>query len=401
MKLLSPQPFWPIRDGIPASYPPLERDARCDVAIIGGGITGALVAWHLADAGVDAMVLDRREVAHGSTAGSTGLLQYEIDRPLWQLAREIGRERAVRNYRRCREANRAIGRIVRRLGLKCGFERKSSLMVASRAAHVAALRREFEARRAAGFAVDWWTRGRIARECTLRHPAAILSRDAAQVDSYLLAYGLLAAAARKGMPIHDRTAVTRTRFTVRGVELRTSRGVTVRAKRLVIASGYEASAHLPPSLTALHSTFAIVSEPLRAFGGWPAERCLIWETARPYLYLRTTEDDRAIIGGFDEPFQDPDRRDRLLAAKAAALQRRFRGFFPQIDFELAGVWAGTFAETPHGLPYIGRHPDVPRTWFALGYGGNGITYSLLAAELIRDQIAGRPNRDEELFGFDD
>src|SRR5258706_378606 len=60
------------------------------------------------------------------------------------------------------------------------------------------------------------------------------------------------------------------------------------------------------------------------FPGGPADRCLIWDTADPYLYLRTTADHRAIIGGGDEPFRDPTARDRLLAAKTRALKRRFR-----------------------------------------------------------------------------
>ena len=38
-------------------------------------------------------------------------------------------------------------------------------------------------------------------------------------------------------------------------------------------------------------------------------------------------------------------------------------------------------------------------WLALGYGGNGITFSLIAANLIRDGILGRKNSDEEVFGF--
>ncbi|MBS0630306.1 MAG: FAD-dependent oxidoreductase [Verrucomicrobia bacterium] len=399
MDLLSPEPFWPRRDGLPATYAPLERDARCEVAIIGAGITGALVAWELADAGIDTIVLDRRETAHGSTAGSTSLLQYEIDEPLHRLMRQVGTDRAVRSYQRCRDAVDDIAALVARLGLDCGFRRRTSLLLASRAAHLPQLRREFEARRDAGFLVDWWPRSQLTRCSTLSQPAAILSHDAAEVDSYRLAHGLLGAAHRRGVRIHERTAVTRTRFTAGGVELKTARGGTVRARRLVIAAGYEAGMFLPETLTALHSTYAIVTHPVKTFSGWPADRCLIWETARPYLYLRTTEDDRMIVGGYDEPFRDPVARDRLLGAKRAALHRRLKQLFPRIAFEVAGAWAGTFAVTAHGLPYIGRHPAVPHTWFALGFGGNGVVFSQLGAQMIRDQIQGRANADEALFGF--
>ena len=62
-------------------------------------------------------------------------------------------------------------------------------------------------------------------------------------------------------------------------------------------------------------------------------------------------------------------------------------------------WAGTFGETKDGLAYIGAHPRLPHAYFALGYGGNGITYSLIAAEIIRDDILGRKNPAAKIFAF--
>src|SRR5207247_2546448 len=108
MDLLSGNPYWPVRNGLIASYPPLERSTNCEVAIIGGGITGACIAHELALAGRSIVVLDRRDIGQGSTAGSTGLLQYELDTPLVELAKRIGEQAAVRCYRLCAEA---IGRI--------------------------------------------------------------------------------------------------------------------------------------------------------------------------------------------------------------------------------------------------------------------------------------------------
>jgi glycine/D-amino acid oxidase-like deaminating enzyme len=400
MNLLSPTPFWPIRDGLLSNYPRLEGRVSCDVAILGAGVSGALAAVHLAESGLDTVVVDRRDVAHGSTAGSTSLLQYEIDEPLHRLAQRYGRDHAVRSYRRCRDAIDAIEHLVVRLHLHCGFERKRSLLLASGIAHVPRLQREFICRRDAGFAVAWWSREQLASKSSLPHPAAILSRDGGQIDAYRFTHGLLAAAQRAGARIFDRTEVNRTRFTAHGVELQIAGGARVRARHLVAATGYEADALLPEKITSLQSTYAIVSEPISEFRGWPADQCLIWETADPYVYLRTTEDRRVILGGYDEAFKNPIERDRLLGAKTAALKRRFRQLFPDIAMEVAYSWAGTFGKTIDGLPYIGRHPKVPHTWFALGYGGNGITFSLIAAESIREQILGRPSSDSALFGFE-
>jgi glycine/D-amino acid oxidase-like deaminating enzyme len=400
MNLLSPSPFWPIKDGIPADYPSLEGDIACEVAILGGGISGAMAALHLAEAGVDVVVIDRRDVGHGSTAGSTSLLQYEIDVPLHRLARLHGLPRAERSYIRCRQAIDDMETMVRDHRLDCGFRRKESLLLASIPSHVPGLRLEFEARKSAGLRVSWWDRKRIEKESSLRHRAAILSQDGAQIDAYRMTHALLAAASNLGARVFDRTQVTQTRFGPRGLDLRTDRGARVRARHLVIATGYEADSLLPKRATRLVSTYAMVTEPVTAFKGWPSRQCIIWETADPYVYLRTTEDGRIIIGGYDEPFRNAGERDRLLGRKTSVLKRKLRQMFPRIPFEVAYSWAGTFARTPDGLPYIGRHAGVPRSWFALGYGGNGIVFSLIAAQLIRDQILGRPNTDSELFGFD-
>jgi glycine/D-amino acid oxidase-like deaminating enzyme len=402
MDLLSSRPFWPARDGLPATFPPLTSHVTCDVAIIGGGITGALVAWFLSSAGMTVTVLDQREVAHGSTAANTGLVLYELDEMLHRLAGRFGRARAERVYVRCCQALGTLGRLVQELHLKCEFARRQSLYVAAIPAHVPRLRREFEARRGAGLKVEWWPRSQLAAESTLPHSAAILSHDAAELDAYALTYGLLGAARDAGAAIHDRTAVTRRTYRRSGVELETSRGARVRARVLVVATGYEIQAGMKDRFGALHSTFALVSEPLPdgKFDGWPANRSLIWDTGNPYLYLRTTADNRAIIGGYDERFHGSRARDRMLNTKTGLLKRRFRQLFPRIPLEVSTAWAGTFGVSQDGLPLIGQHPKVPHTWFALGFGGNGITFSVIAAEIIQAVLAGGRDPDASLFGFE-
>jgi len=93
------------------------------------------------------------------------------------------------------------------------------------------------------------------------------------------------------------------------------------------------------------------------------------------------------------------RREQALPGRIRRLCRRFRRYFPRIPLEPAYAWAGTFAVTRDGLPLIGPHPSFPHAYFALGYGGNGITFSLVAAAIIRDLCLGRTNADADLFRF--
>ena len=100
---------------------------------------------------------------------------------------------------------------------------------------------------------------------------------------------------------------------------------------------YEAQDFLPKRVVKLKSTYALASEPLTEFPGW-WDRCLIWETARPYLYLRTTSDSRAFVGREDDPFRNPTRRDNLVRKRTDQLAIRFGEMFPAIDLEVAYRW---------------------------------------------------------------
>jgi hypothetical protein len=101
MNFRSSEPFWLLHNGLPTTYPSLDRDLRCDVAIMGAGISGALISWRLAQAGIAHVVIDKRHAGMGSTCANTGLLQYEIDTPLHELLKKIGERDAAHSYRLC------------------------------------------------------------------------------------------------------------------------------------------------------------------------------------------------------------------------------------------------------------------------------------------------------------
>ena len=387
--------FWSLRSGLVAAYPPLTTDERCDVAVIGAGVTGALTAQTLCAAGHDVVVLDQHDVAMSSTAASTGLLQYETDTDLGGLVERTGTARAVASWKVGRDAIDAIARLCRDLP-PCGFVRRPSLYLATSRSEESHLRDELALRARHGFDVGW-VDARALRDRQIRARGGIRSDGDAEIDPYRFTHALLDDVSWLGGRIYDRTEVTRIRTSARGVRLHTTRGPEVRARRLVVATGYDADREITPRKGQLHSTWALVSEPLADLDWW-TERALIWEASRPYTYLRTTDDGRIMVGGEDEPWARQHQSERTLTRKVRDLTRRFADRMPGIDLDVAYAWAGTFATSRDGLPYIGTRPDHPHTWFALGYGGNGITFSMVAAERARQWLAGRPLDD--LFAFE-
>lgn len=96
----------------------------------------------------------------------------------------------------------------------------------------------------------------------------------------------------------------------------------------------------------------------------------------------------------------PAKRDRRVDKKAAILAAKVQKMFPQLPVQPSFSWAGTFAETEDGLPFFGPHRQYgPRVQFAMAYGGNGITYSMIGAGLIRARIEARKHPLLELFSF--
>ena len=398
MNLTSSHPFWSVNNGLPANYPSLQRNVSCDAVVIGGGITGALVAVHLAEAGVKTLVLDKRDIGTGSTSASTALLQYEIDVPLRELIKKVGPVAASRSYQLCCDAISKLEQLAARLKIDCGFERKPSLFLARHQREISELREEFQLRRKMGIELEFYDATAVRARFPFSRPAALFSKDGGQVDPHRLTHGLLAAGKRAGLEVYDRTKMTHLEETRRGVRITTHNGCRITARRAVIAAGFESNALLNTGAGTLKSTYALISEPLPDISEWH-QQCLIWESGTPYLYLRTTTEGRVIIGGEDEDFVNAKRRDALISQKTRTLVKKFGRLFPDRPLEVAYAWAGTFGETKDGLPYIGVHTRFPHVFFALSYGGNGITFSVIAAEILRDYFSGRTNLDAGLFRF--
>ena len=399
MDLKSGQPFWPIKNGLLGHYFPLNQDVDCEVAIVGAGITGALVAYYLAKEGIRTVIVDRREVGTGSTSATTGLLQYEVDTPLFELIGMVGEKKAVRSYRLCLEAIYGIQQLVRELGDACDFERKQSLYLASCSDDVEILQKEYSVRTRNGIKLELLGREAIRESFQLDYPAALLSFDAGQIDAYRLTHVLLQAASSAGLQVYDQTEITDHHSGKDGAELITKQRNRIKARRIVFANGYEIPLGLRKDIVQLKSTYALVSTPCQRLPEKLTEY-LTWETARPYFYMRTTNEGRVLIGGEDDNFDSPKRRDARVGKKSKKLVKRFEAMFPEVKLNVAYNWAGTFGETKDGLAYIGETSKCPYSYFALGYGGNGITYSLIAAHIIRDLYTGRPNSNAAVFSFD-
>jgi glycine/D-amino acid oxidase-like deaminating enzyme len=399
MKLRSKEPYWLLKNGLINTYASLQKDLVCDVLIIGGGITGSLVAYQLSREGYRTVLIDKRDVAMGSTVASTAMLQYEIDEPLFSLIEKVGEPAAVDTYREGVLAIDKLERIIKRIRAQCGFSRKESLYIADSKKNLEWLRKEFACRKKFKFEVSWLTRTQLKRQFAIVGEGAILSRAGASLDAYTLAHALLAFSVKhQDLRVFDHTSAEQVEYHQGSVTVITDDQYKINCKHVIYASGYETQTMLRKTIVDLNSTYAFVSEPLTKIPTF-LKNSIFWNTQEPYLYLRSTSDNRILVGGGDETFKNAGRRDRLIDDKQKFLLKSVKLLLPDLTLIPDFTWAGTFGVTKDALPYIGSHPDYFNSYFVLGFGGNGITFSVMGMSIISDALAGRPNKFLKYFSL--
>ncbi len=375
----------------------LVRDVKTEVLVVGMGVSGAMIAEALTARGFSVVCIDRRGPLQGSTAATTALVQFEIDQPLTALCAMIGRLQAQQAWRRSRLAVANLHARIAELGIDCRLAATQSLYLAGNMLAPGQLQLEAEARRQAGIGATYLTPADLQEKFGIARAGAILSHHNLALDPRKLTAGMLVRALERKARLYAPVEAVLIEDGPDEVTVVTKQGPTITARHLVLATGYELADIVPAAKHRIISTWAIATcrQPRKL---WPGA-AFVWEASDPYLYMRATSDGRVVCGGEDEEFTDEEHRDSLISLKAERISAKLSKLFPQIDTRADFAWAGAFGTTTTGLPYIGAIRRHPRIHSVMGYGGNGITFSQIASEIITTSIEGNRDCDAELFAF--
>ncbi len=374
-----------------------------DVVIVGGGITGAIAAYLFSDAGIRVAVVEAKTCGQGSTAASTALLMQEPDRDFCDLAARRGSATARRVWKVLTAGTRDLAHTIRTLAGDCEFVKRDSVYFTLDPEKVAHLQKEFRDRKRAGLPGRWLSAASLHARTGIRAQGAIITQGNAEVDPVKTCAAFLGGAQDRGAKIFERSPVRRIITSTPSVTVKTPAGAIL-AKQVLIATGY-ATREFKPLLGRfrLMDTYVIATRrlPDRLRRKVLGKRAMLWDTDRPYHYLRWTNDNRLLVGGEDTPRHSSRGAKTRTKEGAARLRTYLAGVYPDFALEHPEYgWTGVFAETPDGLPYIGTHRRYPKHLFALGYGGNGMTASFLAAKFLLKRYLKSPSPDEALFAFD-
>lgn len=314
------------------------------------------------------------------------------------LVHTFGETYVGRHLKLLKEAIDEIEAASRSVDIDCEFRRRDTLYAASCPEDIDRLRNEYEFIKRHGIQIDFWNRAQIQEKYPFGRDAAIYSYDDGELNPYKFTHALFQYATKRGVRVYEHSGMNGHHYDRQRQRMivTTKTGSEINARHVIFAAGYENMEIRKEKQASFVSTYTVTTQPVADLSSW-YNRTLLWETARPYLYVRTTVDNRIIVGGLDENTAYPERRDSKLLHKKDMLLAAFNRLFPDIRVEPAFYSAAFYGGMTDGLPIIGKYEEYPNSYFLLAYGDNGTVYSQLLAKLIVQDIVEGHSPDLALY----
>ena len=364
------------------AYPALEGEVRADVCVVGGGYTGLSAALHLAEAGLDTVLIDAQRVGWGASGRNGGQVGSGQRQDQDWLEKIVGRDRARAFWDMAEEAKALVKDRIARHGIDCDLKPgvlhadHKAAHVAEHAAYVEKLRRDY------GYeAITSLDRAGIeAALGTRAYHGGSLDMGAAHLHPLNFALGLASAARDAGARIFERS-----RAVSAGGGVVTTAAGAVRARHVILAcNGYlgglapEVAARVMPI-----NNFIVATEPLGEARARELIRddVAVADTRFVVNYWRMSADHRLIFGGGETYGY------RFPADVAGLVRPRMEGIYPQLrGVRIDHAWGGTLAITVNRMPAFQRLDAT--TFSAAGYSGHGVAVSTLAGRLMAEAVRG-------------
>ncbi|HKE72165.1 MAG TPA: FAD-binding oxidoreductase [Acidimicrobiales bacterium] len=397
--------FWLDRPDAPDPAPPLTGTAETDLVVVGAGYTG-LWAAHQAldeDPGRDVLVLEAGRAALGASGRNGGFLDASLTHGLANGRSHFPAELATL-VRLGRENYAGLLADLDRHGIDAAVEQVGEIDVAAAAWQLDGMAEDADLARSLGEDVEMLDRAALGAEvASPEHLGGLWHKThCALVDPGRLAWGLLAAARRRGARVHEHTAVAGVRDAGEAVVVEGPH-LHVRARRVLLATN-AFPALIAPIRRAVAPVYdhVLVTEPLTASQwdavGWRRRQGLA-DAGNRFHYYRPTPDGRILWGGWDALYHygnrvgpDLEQDDRT----ALTLARHFRARFPQLDgIAFTHRWGGPIATTSRFMFTAGTRLGGKVAW-SVGYTGLGVAASRFGARVALDLLAGEDTERSRL-----
>ena len=386
---------------IERTYPYLTHDTSCDVLVIGGGITGAITAYFLAKEGAHVILAEKNIVGYGSTSAASALLEYQLNVDMYRLEKMLGENATNRIYRLCLDAIDKLEKIDKNLSKNTGFKRQDAIYYTNKFMQKSAMSKEYLYRKNAGFNTYF-----IDSHSMLNLNSGILTKGASAImNPYLFTQALCEEL--NDMPnveVYENTRIDDIKPLVDGVLSRTNNKFKIVSTSVIFSSGYETLKYFDKAPVELYKTFTIVSKPLKELKNFDTS-FTARDNLEPYHYLRFDTNGRILFGGEDVKLTERFNDLKYLNSVATDKYRRLENILQKTlynisDIETEYCFNATQVMSKDSLPIIDEMPNMPNCFCNIGLGTNGILYSVIGANMLKNAVKGLYTKDMNMFRID-
>ncbi|MFJ4520872.1 NAD(P)/FAD-dependent oxidoreductase [Streptomyces sp. NPDC088810] len=352
---------------------------RAEVVIVGGGVMGTSIAWHLARAGVrDVVLVERDELAAGSTSRAAGGVRA-------QFSDELNIQLGARSLE-------AFGRFEEEVGQDIGLHRAGYLFLLSTPGQVASFEAGVRLQNSLGVPSRLLTPEEARRLSPLIRTdgllAAAYSPDDGHCTPEAVVHGYARAARAHGARILRHTEVT-------GIELHgdtvTAVGTTlgrIETGTVICAAG--AWSRAVGAMVGVDLPVRPLRRQIAVTGPVPGLPAALPMTIDFTTSLYFHREGPGLLLGMSDPDEKPgfatDTHDRWIPRLAEAMRQRAPAL---LELRRTGGWAGLYENTPDHNALIGEAPTVSRFLYATGFSGHGFLQGPAVGEIVRDLYLGR------------
>lgn len=360
-----------------------------DVVIVGGGITGITTGLQLQKSGKKCLIAEAHTICFGTTGGTTAHLNTFFDTTYEQIKNNFGEDAAQLTGRAAGKALKLYKYNIEHYAIDCGYQQKDGYVFSQDDKQTEELEKMFTSSKEAGVEVAYTNQIPVP----IKFEKAIVFHKQAQIHPARYVYALAKAFEEAGGVLLQNCSVENFVEVNGRLVIETSSG-GVKANVLLWAT------HIPPGVNLVHFRCA----PYRSYAiavklktdNYPDG--LAYDMYEPYHYYRTQEIDGEkylIAGGEDHKTGHEENTDACFNRVEAHVRKYF-------DVEkISYKWSAQYFEPADGLAYIGHLPGNPATVLvATGFGGNGMTYSHIAAITLTDLITKGESEYAKLFDPD-
>jgi len=366
-----------------AQFLALDVDSTTDVVVIGGGITGLTTALMLAMDGKRVVLVEAHRIGSGVSHRSTAQLTEAVDARYTTIEKDFGKAGARLVAESSRAAIERVASLITTFSISCDFMRRPAYLFTEDREDVAMLGEEHEAARRAGLDTSLLELAPLPFATV----AALHFPNQAQVHIVRYLQGLTKAARELGVAIHENSRVV-TIDDGDDCNVHLEGGVIIRTKKVVVAT------HAPLNRVFLQTKIHAYRSYVLAFAEVAIADGLFFDTRDPYHYFSSFGIDGVpylVVGGEDHKTGAEGATDDRFAVLGSWVKERMGATRPSHH------WSAQVEEPVDGLPYIGRNSLSENVYVATGFGGNGITFGTIAAEVITGLVGGRNSSWAELY----